>query len=127
MSVGHPTPRHVAARPSQIIKSLGPDRRQADPCTIVILGAKGDLAKRKLLPAIYQLAQDKLLPEGCDILGMAREPMDDDAFRNMMHDAIRASEEIPQFDEFVWGKLAARMHYTSGDFGEENAYRTLRS
>jgi glucose-6-phosphate 1-dehydrogenase len=127
MSVGHPTPRHVAARPSQIIKSLGPDRRQADPCTIVILGAKGDLAKRKLLPAIYQLAQDKLLPEGCDILGMAREPMDDDAFRNMMHDAIRASEEVPQFDEFVWGKLAARMHYTSGDFSDESAYRTLRS
>jgi len=80
-SAPQPRTRHVSARPSQILQALGNNRRQADPCTIVILGAKGDLAKRKLLPAIYQLAKDKLLPAGCDVLGMARDPMDDDAFR----------------------------------------------
>ena len=95
-------PRRVSARPSQILRSLGDDRRHADPCTIVILGANGDLAKRKLLPAIYQLAQDKLLPEGCDILGMGREDMSDDAFRTMMEQVVRASEEILCFDEIVW-------------------------
>ena len=56
-------PRRISARPSQILRALGDNRRHADPCTIVILGAAGDLAKRRLLPAIYQLAQDKLLPD----------------------------------------------------------------
>ena len=120
-----PRTRHVAARPSQILQALGDNRRQADPCTIVILGAKGDLAKRKLLPAIYQLAKDKLLPDGCHVLGMARELMDDDAFRRMMGDAVRASEEIPEFDETVWRSLAARMHYTDGDFADATAYERL--
>lgn len=120
-----PAPRRVAARPSQILRSLGDDRRQADPCTIVILGANGDLAKRKLLPAIYQLAQDKLLPDGCDILGMAREEMDDDAFRKLMGDAVRTSEEIPAFDEGVWRALAPRIHYTSGDLNDAAARTKL--
>ena len=121
----HPTPRYVPARPSQIIRSLGPDRRTADPCTIVILGARGDLARRKLLPAIYQLAQDKLLPEGTDVLGVGREPMSDDAFRAAMLEAIHASEEIPDFDEGIWRRIASRMHYTSGDFGDAATYKAL--
>jgi len=120
-----PPPRRVAARPSQILRSLGPDRRQADPCTLVILGAHGDLAKRKLLPAIYQLAKDKLLPQGCDVLGMAREKMDDDAFRKMMEDAVRASDEIGEFDEAVWRGLAPRMHYAHGDLSDATSYERL--
>ena len=120
-------PRRISARPSQILRSLGDDRRHADPCTIVILGANGDLAKRKLLPAIYQLAQDKLLPEGCDILGMAREDMTDEAFRTMMEQAVRASEEIPHFDETVWQRLAPRMYYSGGDLSSAAAYAKLEA
>ncbi|MEX2178744.1 MAG: glucose-6-phosphate dehydrogenase [Gemmatimonadaceae bacterium] len=116
-------PRRVAARPSQVLRSLGDDRRFADPCTIVIFGANGDLAKRKLLPAIYQLAQDKLLPAGCDVLGVAREEMDDDRFRAMMREAVSSSDEIPAFDEQVWNALAPRMHYTSGDLADGAAYQ----
>ena len=82
-----PQSRRLHPRPSQFLRSLGDDRRRADPCTIVIFGAHGDLTKRKLLPAIYQLAKDKLLPDGCDILGTAREPMDDDDFRALMDGA----------------------------------------
>ena len=118
-------PRRISARPSQILRALGDNRRHADPCTIVILGAAGDLAKRKLLPAIYQLAQDKLLPDTCDILGMAREEMTDDAFRAMMERAVRTSEEVPHFDEAVWGRLAPRLHYSSGDFSDPAAYARL--
>jgi glucose-6-phosphate 1-dehydrogenase len=120
-------PRRISARPSQIIRALGDDRRHADPCTIVILGANGDLTKRKLLPAIYQLAQDKLLPEGCDILGMGREDMSDDAFRTMMEQSVRASEEIAHFDEAVWEKLAARMYYSGGDLADAAAYAKLET
>ena len=118
-------PRQVSARPSQIIRSLGEDKRQADPCTIVIFGAHGDLAKRKLLPAIYQLAKDKLLPDGCDILGVARADIDDEAFRKMMRDAVRASDEISEFDDHVWRDLASRMRYTAGDVGDPAAYTQL--
>ncbi|MEX2152416.1 MAG: glucose-6-phosphate dehydrogenase [Gemmatimonadaceae bacterium] len=122
MSASAPA-RHVAARPSQILRTLGENRRQADPCTIVILGANGDLAKRKLLPAIYQLAHDKLMPEGCDVLGIARERLDDDAFRQRMKEAIQASDEVPAFDEAVWRKLAPHMHYTDGDLSDATSYQ----
>lgn len=118
-------PRHVTARASQVLRSLGDNRRQAAPCTIVILGANGDLAKRKLLPAIYQLAKDKLLPDGCDVLGSARQDMDDDKFRAMMRDAVRGSDEISDFDEQVWRELAPRIHYERGDLGDAAAYERL--
>ena len=117
--------RHVSARPSQVIRSLGEDKRNADPCTIVIFGANGDLAKRKLLPAIYQLAKDKLLPDGCDILGVARQDIDDEAFRKMMRDAVRASDEISEFDDHVWRQLASRIRYTAGDVGDPGSYKQL--
>jgi glucose-6-phosphate 1-dehydrogenase len=119
---GGQSPRRSAARPSQILRSLGDDRRQADPCTIVIFGGAGDLAKRKLLPAIYQLAKDGLLPDGCDILGISREDMNDDSYRTLMKDEVKASHEITEFDEAVWSKMAARMFYVSGDLGDVKAY-----
>jgi len=118
---------HVAARSSSALPRLGDQRRQAEPCTIVILGANGDLAKRKLLPAIYQLAKDGLLPAGCDVLGMARGPMDDDGFRKLMRDAVRASDEISDFDDNVWHELAPRMHYVTGDLNEPDGYKQLGS
>ena len=118
-------PRHVAARPSEVRRLLGEDRRQADPCTIVILGANGDLAKRKLLPAIYQLEKDGLLPAGCDVLGIARDAQDDDRFRAMMLEAVKASDEISEFDEAVWRSLAPRMHYTNGDLSDPASYQRL--
>jgi glucose-6-phosphate 1-dehydrogenase len=120
-----PPARLISARPSQILKALGENRRQAEPCTIVILGVRGDLAKRKLLPAIYQLARDNLLPPGCDVLGVARDAMDDEAFRRMMYDAVRASDEIPDFDEDVWHALASRLYYLAGDLSDAAAYRQL--
>ncbi|HEY7634859.1 MAG TPA: glucose-6-phosphate dehydrogenase, partial [Gemmatimonadales bacterium] len=120
-----PESRRLHARPSQVLRSLGNDRRRADPCTIVIFGAHGDLAKRKLLPAIYQLAKDKLLPDGCDVLGTARQQMDDDAFRDMMRDAVRESDEISDFDEQVWTSLASRMHYEPADLSKPADYRAL--
>src|SRR5688500_816116 len=119
--------RVTAPRPSDILQTLGDNRRQAEPCTIVILGANGDLAKRKLLPAIYQLAMDKLLPDGCDILGMAREEMTDAAFRAMMEQAVRGSEEITHFDEAVWQRLAPRMYYSGGDLSDAAAYIKLEA
>jgi glucose-6-phosphate 1-dehydrogenase len=119
-------PRRVAARASHTLRPAAEARRQVSPCTIVIFGAHGDLAKRKLLPAIYQLAKDGLLPEGCDVLGTSRQKMDDESFRRLMADAVRASDEISDFDEELWGKLAPRMHYVAGDFASPAEYDRLR-
>src|SRR6185436_12365855 len=117
-------PRRVSARPSQVLRSLGPDARTAEPCTIVILGANGDLAKRKLLPAIYQLAKDKLLPPNFDVLGTAREPLNDESFRAMMREALQGSDEI-EFDEALWKTLAPRMHYVPGDVKNARSFDEL--
>jgi len=122
-----PAPRRVAARPSPLLHSLDTARRKADPCTIVILGANGDLAKRKLLPAIYQLAKDGLLPDDCNVLGMAREEMNDDKFRALMQDAVRTSGEIPDFDAAIWHTLAPRLHYTPGDLGNAASYERMEA
>jgi glucose-6-phosphate 1-dehydrogenase len=120
--VSEATPRRVSARPSQILKSLGDDRREADPCIVVILGGAGDLAKRKLLPALYQLAKDGLMPDGCDILGISREEFSDDSYRAMMKKEVQASHEITEFDEAVWARMAARIHYASGNLSDPAAY-----
>ncbi|HEU4996902.1 MAG TPA: glucose-6-phosphate dehydrogenase [Gemmatimonadaceae bacterium] len=125
MSVATGAPRRVTARPSQVLRALGDHTRRADPCTIVILGAHGDLAQRKLLPAIYQLAKDKLLPAGTDVLGVARQKMDDDAFRKMMLAAVRDSDEITEFDQRVWDALAPRIHYAVADLANASSYKAL--
>ncbi|HEX7938403.1 MAG TPA: glucose-6-phosphate dehydrogenase [Gemmatimonadaceae bacterium] len=117
-----PSPHRVSARPSQILRALGTNRRQADPCTIVILGGAGDLAKRKLLPALYQLLLDGLMPDPIDILAISREEMDDAAYRKLMHDAVKESHEITGFDEESWARMSARLHYVSGDLSDRRAY-----
>jgi glucose-6-phosphate 1-dehydrogenase len=116
------TARRVSARPSQILKGLGPNRRTADPCTVVIFGGAGDLAKRKLLPALYQLQLDGLMPEGVDIVGISREELDDNSYRQLMHDAVKKSNEITGFDEEKWAKMAASLHYVAGDLADRRSY-----
>ena len=63
-------------------------RDKADPCTMVIFGGAGDLTKRKLIPAIYYLAEQKLLPDNFALLGVARDQNTDDGYRKMMREAM---------------------------------------
>src|SRR3954468_5168037 len=88
-------------------------REMADPCTIVIFGGGGDLSRRKLIPAIYYLAEQKLLPEGFALLAVARDPGDDESYRKLMREAMRTSDEIRKVDEGVWQWLCERTHYAS--------------
>src|ERR1700758_5037182 len=62
-----------------------------DPCTIVIFGASGDLAARKLIPALYEIASQKAHPRHFAVIGFARTPKSDDAFREVAADAVRKS------------------------------------
>ncbi len=70
------------------------NRDKADPCTVVIFGAVGDLTKRKLIPAIYYLAEQKLLPDNFALLGVAREQNTDEGYRAVMREAMTHSDEI---------------------------------
>ncbi len=100
-------------------------RDKADPCTMVIFGAVGDLTKRKLIPAIYYLAEQKLLPDNFALLGVARDANTDEGYRAMMRKAMDTSDEIHRVKEEVWQWLCERTFYANGDFGKDEAYATI--
>ncbi len=96
----------------------------AAPCLLVIFGASGDLAKRKLIPAVYDLARDGLLPERFALVGYARSAMTDEAFRQECHEGIK-NHARGDFDEAVWRDLAPRISYIQGDYGNADDHRGL--
>src|SRR4026207_1782533 len=73
----------------------------APPCAVVIFGASGDLTKRKLLPALYRLPQQRLLPAEFVIVGLARHQMSDAEFHTQMRAAVQEQDESGEFDETV--------------------------
>ncbi len=98
----------------------------SDACTMVIFGAGGDLAKRKLFPAIYELAHQKLLSQDFALLGLVRDDMSDDEFRKELRESISGSDEIHGFDAGVFEWLASRAFAAKGDIDDAAAYDTIR-
>jgi len=94
---------------------------------MVILGAGGDLTHRKLLPAIYELAHQKLLSDDFALLGLVRDPTNDDQFRAQVRKAIANSDEIHGFDEAVFEWLASRCFVAVGDLDDSQTYATLKT
>ncbi len=94
----------------------------ADPCTLVILGASGDLTARKIVPALYSLFRHKGLPEAFAIVGCARSPLDDEAFRNKMLLAVR---EDPRVNLSEWESFAALLFYRVLDYEDPESFRGL--
>jgi glucose-6-phosphate 1-dehydrogenase len=101
--------------------------RTAPPCAIVIFGASGDLTKRKLVPALYRLAQQRLIPAEFAIIGIARQQMSDEEFRSRMHDALAEFNGDEPIDEKAWQSFAQGLFYVQGDFGEASSYSQLKS
>jgi glucose-6-phosphate 1-dehydrogenase len=101
-------------------------RERADPCTAVILGAGGDLMHRKLMPAIYYLAAQHLLPETFALLGVGRDPMEDGAFASSMREALERSDEIKSVDNEAWAWLSQRIRYTAGDLSTDEVYESIK-
>src|SRR5215831_5650368 len=96
--------------------------RTAEPCIVIIFGASGDLTKRKLVPALYRLTQQRLLPAEFAILGFARTKMSHDEFRNDMKDAIVTYSEAKEVDEKVWDSFAKGIFYVAGDINKPGSY-----
>jgi glucose-6-phosphate 1-dehydrogenase len=101
------------------------DRAQpAPPCALVIFGAGGDLTRRLLVPALYNLRRERLLPEDFSIVGVARGDKDDKAFRQGVEASLREFTNSSQ-NGADWQWLRERMFYLKGEFEDPNTYRLL--
>src|SRR5262245_34813316 len=92
-----------------------PSGTVAPPCTMVIFGAAGDLTKRKLVPALYNLARERLLPDDFAVLGVARAALDHETFRRQLGDEISGFVS-GAFDPKLWAWLEERIYYAPGEF-----------
>ncbi len=107
----------ATAEPNPLLAGL-PIRRRPEPCVLIIFGASGDLAQRKLMPAVYALAVRRLLPERFAIVGTARGEDTDESFREKMKTAVQRHAR-DEFRQDVWDELADGMLYATlgeGDF-----------
>jgi glucose-6-phosphate 1-dehydrogenase len=104
--------------------TAGLERMPVPPTTLVIFGATGDLARRKLLPALYNLAHEGALPERFHLVGVSRKEKEDDDYRGECEQAIRRfSRRTP--DEDVLCSLLDNVRYVPGTFDEESVYTEL--
>lgn len=94
------------------------------PCTMVIFGVTGDLTRRKLMPSLFELAIDTPLPAGFSIVGVSHRNWNDDAFREEMQGALRASLG-DGFDPTAWESFAHGLSYIQGDFDNPGTYEHL--
>jgi len=100
--------------------------RVADPCIMVIFGAAGDLTRRKLIPALYNLARAELLSREFAILGVAHSPMSTEEFRGKLSEDIRhyAGNDI---EPDIWEWFLKRLYYIAGEFDDKNIYSQLKT
>lgn len=100
--------------------------RMPDPCALVVFGITGDLARKKLLPAVYDLANRGLLPANFVLIGFARRDWGDGEFAQLAQDAAKQHARTP-WDETVWQRLANNIKFVSGSFEDDEAFDALAS
>ncbi|WP_328521305.1 glucose-6-phosphate dehydrogenase [Kribbella sp. NBC_00359] len=99
--------------------------RIAGPCSLVIFGVTGDLARKKLMPAVYDLANRGLLPPGFALVGFARRDYTNQDFAQIVHDSVKEHARTP-FREEVWQQLAEGFRFVPGDLTDDEAFKRLR-
>jgi glucose-6-phosphate 1-dehydrogenase len=103
------------------------DNPTSDPCVMLVFGASGDLTKRLLVPALYNLECDGLLSDNFALLGTALDPLTTEQFRAKMNDDIKKFHTRNEFDQAKWDKLVARFHYIPSAFGDLDAFQKLKA
>jgi glucose-6-phosphate 1-dehydrogenase len=98
--------------------------RIAGPCGMVLFGVTGDLSRKKVMPAIYDLASRGLLPPGFSLVGYARRDWADQDFAQVVHDSVKEHART-EFREEVWHQLSEGFRFVSGDFADDVAFDTL--
>ena len=109
---------HVEVRTRETADATAP---VAPPCAFVVFGASGDLTRRKLVPALYQLSRRGLLTEHFAMLGVARRPWNDEAFRAEMSAGVREFSR-DGVDPAAWERFASTLHYETAEFEDAAAY-----
>jgi len=97
-------------------------KKPSDPCGIIIFGASGDLTFRKIMPALYKLFCNDSLPGSFFVLGCGRTGLDDEAFRQKMHDAICKRGEC---DLVRWKDFAQKLYYVTLDYNDKASYGSM--
>ncbi len=118
--------------PSRVTKEHNPLRdprdkrlpRIAGPCGLVLFGVTGDLARKKLMPAIYDLANRGLLPPGFSLVGFARRDWADQDFGKVVYEAVKQHSRTP-FREDVWRNLSEGFRFVPGVFDDDAAFDLL--
>lgn len=103
------------------------DEQTPKPSILVIFGASGDLTQRKLIPALYSLAHDGLLPAGQTIIGVARSDFTSEEFRKAMREACDLHARRSPVSEAIWETFAEGLHYVSGELDDDSTFATLES
>ena len=102
------------------------EERLPEPCTVIIFGASGDLTKRKLVPALYTLAAERLLPHSFSIVGFARKQIAEEAFRADMKEGVNKYARHRPIDDTLWGNFEKGMYFQTGDYDDPAAYQALK-
>ncbi len=99
--------------------------RIPEPCTMVIIGATGDLTERKLAPALYNLMLGGFLPPEFTVVGFARRDLSDDAFREHLHAAVEGYSRNRPVKPSIWASFAQSVEYHRGEFRDPAAFAEL--
>jgi len=97
-----------------------------EPFTLVIFGASGDLTRRKLVPAVYNLFREGLLPDDFAVVGFARREKSDEGFRAELAEGVKAFARGRTFDDATWAAFAPKVHYVQSGYDDADGYRRLR-
>jgi glucose-6-phosphate 1-dehydrogenase len=97
----------------------------ADPATIVILGASGDLTRRKLVPAVHSISCEGLLSPATQVIGLARSPLSDEEFQDHLYDGVVAYARLKPGLCARWPQFAKRISYLQGEYHHPDTYRQL--
>jgi len=96
-----------------------------EPAAIVIFGASGDLARRKLVPALHSLGCEGHLPRSVHVLGVARSDLTDEAFRARLYEGVTEYARLTPSDCELWPSFAGRQFYLAGEYADPGTYRRL--
>jgi len=111
--------------PQEFLSALNLQGEPADPCALVIFGAAGDLTKRLLIPSLFNLHCDGLLPDPFVIIGMARHEFSSEEFREKMSSDVREYSRGDNFDDTAWDAFCAKLYYFKGSFDDDSAFEKL--
>jgi glucose-6-phosphate 1-dehydrogenase len=115
----------IQATPLQ--KAETPQIQKAEPCLLTIFGASGDLTRRKLMPALFDLACAGCMNPYFHVVGTGRTPMDDSTFRKDMKEWVKKASNAPDFNDDRWDWFSERLHYIPGDIRDKSIYEAIKA